>query len=239
MFLFEEGRVFAPTETQVKTTSTAAALGLFNQQQTISSQTPLSPAYSIAQQEEQLQEILTDSQEMTSDGNISIDTPQDLFTQDSEKATKVQETKSTEQRMNLEKIASQIQFRKEDNEVKELILELHPKHLGSMRMKLSQEGENLSVEMLVGSVEAKQMIESDLASLREMLMKREDMEFQQLQLAVDVEQNPFQRDGQQAEQGGFRENYGSNHGASSGVVEPKPSQVYQRAVSASGLNLYV
>ncbi|MBF0278010.1 MAG: flagellar hook-length control protein FliK [SAR324 cluster bacterium] len=137
---------------------------------------------------------------------------------------------------NLDQIMSKVNFK--DNGIKEMTLQLTPRELGEVTMKFHQEENTMAVHMIVGSMEAKQMLEASLPELRARFLEQDNGSFDQMQFSVDVEQQSFSRSDQAPEQGGFEDDYIGNRQKE--VVEAKVpvSQQYKKAGFNSGLNIY-
>ena len=100
----------------------------------------------------------------------------------------------------LERIVQSARWLIGDDGTNEVTIKLHPENLGQMRMKVMQEHGLLRLEMTVHNQAVKHLIESQMDTLREMLMA-DNLAQGQFQVSVDVQQRdpgPFGTDGAQA-----------------------------------------
>ena len=137
--------------------------------------------------------------------------------------------------LDLEQIMSKVHVK--DKGTQEVILQLAPKELGNLKMTIRQEGNDLSVEMIVANPEVKQILEANLPELRARFLAQEEASFDQLQFAVDVEQHSFSQSGQSPDRGGFEEDYFSQKQQEAEGQVPVSEQ-YRKAGYNSGVSVY-
>jgi flagellar hook-length control protein FliK len=137
---------------------------------------------------------------------------------------------------NMEQVVSRVRILS-GNGVEEMTLRLHPEDLGQITLKIRQSGTDLSIDMRVNNLQAKQMVESGFDSLRSKFL---DQEFSYKHLSLNVDIN--ERDSQFS---GDRKNYvfeddmnSSEKGKKEEIAEVEENpRVINR--NDSGLNLYV
>lgn len=143
----------------------------------------------------------------------------------------------TETEFDLEQIMSKVNVR--DNGNKELSIKLTPEHLGDLKMKIHQDGNNLAVEMIAATAEAKQVLEANLPELRAHFLNQKEGAFDQMQFTVDVEQNDFANSDQTADREQNNDDGNANSSRSEKQeTQPTTSQPYQITNTDSGVNIY-
>jgi len=86
---------------------------------------------------------------------------------------------------NMEQVVSRVRILS-GNGVEEMTLRLHPEELGQITLKIRQAGGNLTIDMRVDNMLAKQIVESGFDSLRSKFL---DQEFSYKDLALNVDMN--------------------------------------------------
>ena len=105
-------------------------------------------------------------------------------------------------------------------------------------MKIRQHNNEIVVEMLVASLEAKHMLETNLPELRSRFLGHEDASFDQLQFSVDVEQHSFSESGEAPEHGSFEDDYLGGKQQQEVDAKTPVSQQYQKAGYNAGVSIY-
>jgi flagellar hook-length control protein FliK len=123
------------------------------------------------------------------------------------------------------------------NGVEEMTLRLHPEELGQITLKIRQAGGNLTIDMRVDNMLAKQIVESGFDSLRSKFL---DQEFSYKDLALNVDMN--ERD---SKYGGDRkyaefdeEMFSPERGNKEEIPALEETPIVRHRTD-SGLNLYV
>ena len=92
--------------------------------------------------------------------------------------------RSAELPFNMEQVVSRVRILS-GNGVEEMTLRLHPEELGQITLKIRQAGGNLTIDMRVDNMLAKQIVESGFDSLRSKFLDQ-DFSYKDLALNVDI-----------------------------------------------------
>ncbi len=137
---------------------------------------------------------------------------------------------------NMEQVVSRVRILS-GNGVEEMTLRLHPEELGQITLKIRQAGGNLTIDMRVDNMLAKQIVESGFDSLRSKFL---DQEFSYKDLALNVDMN--ERD---SKYGGDRkyaefdeEMFSPERGNKEEIPALEETPIVRHRTD-SGLNLYV
>ena len=137
---------------------------------------------------------------------------------------------------NMEQVVSRVRILN-GNGVEEMTLRLHPEELGQISLKIRQSGVNLSIDMRVDNMHAKQIVESGFDSLRSRFL---DQEFSYKDLALNVDIN--ERDskyGSDRKYAEFDEEIFSSERGKKEEISVLEETPLVRHRTDSGLNLYV
>lgn len=137
----------------------------------------------------------------------------------------------------LDQILSKVNLK--DNGTKELDIQLTPEHLGNLKMRVIQEGNDLSIEMVAATAEAKALLDQNLPELRAQFLDQEEGNFDQLEFAVDVEQHKDPDTGQPQDHGGHQADNVAKQQQEEIETQTTVSQQYQKSGLNSGVNIYV
>jgi len=137
---------------------------------------------------------------------------------------------------NMEQVVSRVRILS-GNGVEEMTLRLHPEELGQITLKIRQAGGNLTIDMRVDNMLAKQIVESGFDSLRSKFL---DQEFSYKDLALNVDMN--ERDskyGGDRKYAEFDEEMFSPERGNKEEISALEETPIVRHRTDSGLNLYV
>ena len=137
---------------------------------------------------------------------------------------------------NMEQVVSRVRILS-GNGVEEMTLRLHPEELGQITLKIRQAGGNLTIDMRVDNMLAKQIVESGFDSLRSKFL---DQEFSYKDLALNVDIN--ERDskyGGDRKYAEFDEEMFSRERGNKEEISALEETPIVRHRTDSGLNLYV
>ncbi|MEC9220607.1 MAG: flagellar hook-length control protein FliK [SAR324 cluster bacterium] len=137
---------------------------------------------------------------------------------------------------NMEQVVSRVRILS-GNGVEEMTLRLHPEELGQITLKIRQAGGNLTIDMRVDNMLAKQIVESGFDSLRSKFF---DQEFSYKDLALNVDMN--ERDskyGGDRKYAEFDEEMFSPERGNKEEISALEETPIVRHRTDSGLNLYV
>ncbi|MBF0289273.1 MAG: flagellar hook-length control protein FliK [SAR324 cluster bacterium] len=151
-------------------------------------------------------------------------------------ALKSSEKTSVVSDFDLDQIMSKVNLK--DDGDREVTIQLRPEHLGDLRMKVRQEGNDLTIEMTVRNPEAKGLLEANLAELRTRFLAQDDNAFDQLQFAVNVGEHSFSNPDHSAERGQFEEDYSASKQQERLEPQVAVSQQYKKAGLNSGVSIY-
>ena len=137
---------------------------------------------------------------------------------------------------NMEQVVSRVRILR-GNGVEEMTLRLHPEDLGQITLKIRQSGADLSIEMRVDNLQAKQMVESGFDSLRSKFLDQE-FSYKELALNVDISErdSQFSRDQKKYIFEDDMNSVKKNKKEEIAEVEENPRVINR---NDSGLNLYV
>ena len=144
--------------------------------------------------------------------------------------------RSAELPFNMEQVVSRVRILS-GNGVEEMTLRLHPEELGQITLKIRQAGGNLTIDMRVDNMLAKQIVESGFDSLRSKFL---DQEFSYKDLALNVDIN--ERDskyGGDRKYAEFDEEMFSPERGNKEEISALEEPPIVRHRTDSGLNLYV
>ena len=144
--------------------------------------------------------------------------------------------RSAELPFNMEQVVSRVRILS-GNGVEEMTLRLHPEELGQITLKIRQAGGNLTIDMRVDNMLAKQIVESGFDSLRSKFL---DQEFSYKDLALNVDIN--ERDskyGGDRKYAEFDEEMFSPERGNKEEISALEETPIDRHRTDSGLNLYV
>ena len=144
--------------------------------------------------------------------------------------------RSAELPFNMEQVVSRVRILS-GNGVEEMTLRLHPEELGQITLKIRQAGGNLTIDMRVDNMLAKQIVESGFDSLRSKFL---DQEFSYKDLALNVDIN--ERDskyGGDRKYAEFEEEMFSPERGNKEEISTLEETPIVRHRTDSGLNLYV
>lgn len=119
----------------------------------------------------------------------------------------------------------------------ELTMELNPEHLGKLTLRIREEGNSMKLDMLTDNPVTRQLLEANMNELKQRLYSN-DIKYDNLSFAVDVEQNPYNRDGDQNYRGGSGLDDVEMNQRDRLEKEVAATQQYRRAQQGSGLSLY-
>jgi len=137
---------------------------------------------------------------------------------------------------NMEQVVSRVRILS-GNGVEEMTLRLHPEELGQITLKIRQAGGNLTIDMRVDNMLAKQIVETGFDSLRSRFL---DQEFSYKDLALNVDMN--ERDskyGGDRKYAEFDEEMFSQERGNKEEISALEETPIVRHRTDSGLNLYV
>ncbi len=137
---------------------------------------------------------------------------------------------------NMEQVVSRVRILS-GNGVEEMTLRLHPEELGQITLKIRQAGGNLTIDMRVDNMLAKQIVETGFDSLRSRFL---DQEFSYKDLALNVDMND-----RESKYGGDRkytefdeEMFSPERGNKEEISALEETPIVRHRTD-SGLNLYV
>jgi flagellar hook-length control protein FliK len=137
---------------------------------------------------------------------------------------------------NMEQVVSRVRILR-GNGVEEMTLRLHPEDLGQITLKIRQSGTDLTIDMRVDNLLAKQMVESGFDSLRSKFLDQE-FAYKDLALNVDINERDSQFSGDKKKYT-FEDDMNSAEKSKKeeiAEVEESPRVINR---NDSGLNLYV
>lgn len=140
--------------------------------------------------------------------------------------------------IDLEQIVSQIRTSKDEG-INEMTLQLRPDHLGQLNLRVRQDGDRLSVEMIVDNPIAKQLIEANFNDLKNRFLEKE-LNFTDMNLNVNIDhRSAADQFGETPYQGRFEEDYQAAQQQNRLQDNIPVSETYPRRNNETGLNLYV
>ncbi len=137
---------------------------------------------------------------------------------------------------NVEQILNRVRVLR-GNGVEEMTLRLNPEELGQITLKIRQSGSDLTIDMRVDNLQAKQLVESGFDSLRNRFLDNE-FSYQDLALNVDINErnSQFGRGKRDSE---YEENLSSVERTETQEIKNEEEKVQRVTRSDTGLNLYV
>jgi flagellar hook-length control protein FliK len=137
---------------------------------------------------------------------------------------------------NMEQVVSRVRILS-GNGVEEMTLRLHPEELGQITLKIRQAGGNLTIDMRVDNMLAKQIVESGFDSLRSKFLDQE-FSYQDLALNVDINERDSKYGGNRKDSEFDEEMFSPERGNKEELSALEETPIVRHRTD-SGLNLYV
>jgi len=137
---------------------------------------------------------------------------------------------------NMEQVVSRVRILS-GNGVEEMTLRLHPEELGQITLKIRQAGGNLTIDMRVDNMLAKQIVESGFDSLRSRFLDQE-FSYQDLALNVDINERDSKYGGDRKYAEFDEEMFSPERGNKEEISALEETPIVRHRTD-SGLNLYV
>ena len=137
---------------------------------------------------------------------------------------------------NMEQVVSRVRILS-GNGVEEMTLRLHPEELGQITLKIRQAGGNLTIDMRVDNMLAKQIVESGFDSLRSKFLDQE-FSYQDLALNVDINERDSKYGGNRKDAEFDEELFSPERGNKEEISALEETPIVRHRTD-SGLNLYV
>jgi len=137
---------------------------------------------------------------------------------------------------NMEQVVSRVRILS-GNGVEEMTLRLHPEELGQITLKIRQAGGNLTIDMRVDNMLAKQIVESGFDSLRSKFLDQE-FSYQDLALNVDINERDSKYGGNRKYAEFDEEMFSPERGNREEIPGLEETPIVRHRTD-SGLNLYV
>ena len=137
---------------------------------------------------------------------------------------------------NMEQVVSRARILS-GNGVEEMTLRLHPEELGQITLKIRQAGGNLTIDMRVDNMLAKQIVESGFDSLRSKFLDQE-FSYQDLALNVDINERDSKYGGNRKDAEFDEEMFSPERGNKEEISALEETPIVRHRTD-SGLNLYV
>ena len=137
---------------------------------------------------------------------------------------------------NMEQVVSRVRILS-GNGVEEMTLRLHPEELGQITLKIRQAGGNLTIDMRVDNMLAKQIVESGFDSLRSKFLDQE-FSYKDLALNVDINERDSKYGGDRKYAEFDEEMFSPERGNKEEISELEETPIVRHRTD-SGLNLYV
>ena len=137
---------------------------------------------------------------------------------------------------NMEQVVSRVRILS-GNGVEEMTLRLHPEELGQITLKIRQAGGNLTIDMRVDNMLAKQIVESGFDSLRSKFLDQE-FSYQDLALNVDINERDSKYGGDRKYAEFDEEMFSPERGDKEEISALEETPIVRHRTD-SGLNLYV
>jgi len=137
---------------------------------------------------------------------------------------------------NMEQVVSRVRILS-GNGVEEMTLRLHPEELGQITLKIRQAGGNLTIDMRVDNMLAKQIVESGFDSLRSIFLDQE-FSYKDLALNVDINQRDSKYGGDRKYAEFDEEMFSPERGNKEEISALEETPIVRHRTD-SGLNLYV
>ena len=144
--------------------------------------------------------------------------------------------RSAEFPFNMEQVVSRVRILS-GNGVEEMTLRLHPEELGQITLKIRQAGGNLTIDMRVDNMLAKQIVESGFDSLRSKFLDQE-FSYQDLALNVDINERDSKYGGNRKDAEFDEEMFSPERGNKEEISALEETPIVRHRTD-SGLNLYV
>jgi flagellar hook-length control protein FliK len=144
--------------------------------------------------------------------------------------------RSAELPFNMEQVVSRVRILS-GNGVEEMTLRLHPEELGQITLKIRQAGGNLTIDMRVDNMLAKQIVESGFDSLRSKFLDQE-FSYQDLALNVDINERDSKYGGDRKYAEFDEEMFSPERGNKEEISALEETPIVRHRTD-SGLNLYV
>ncbi len=137
---------------------------------------------------------------------------------------------------NMEQVVSRVRILS-GNGVEEMTLRLHPEELGQITLKIRQAGGNLTIDMRVDNMLAKQIVESGFDSLRSKFLDQE-FSYKDLALNVDINERDSKYGGNRKYAEFDEEMFSPERGNKEEISALEETPIVRHRTD-SGLNLYV
>jgi flagellar hook-length control protein FliK len=137
---------------------------------------------------------------------------------------------------NMEQVVSRVRILS-GNGVEEMTLRLHPEELGQITLKIRQAGGNLTIDMRVDNMLAKQIVESGFDSLRSRFLDQE-FSYKDLALNVDINERDSKYGGDRKHAEFDEEMFFPERGNKEEISALEETPIVRHRTD-SGLNLYV
>ena len=137
---------------------------------------------------------------------------------------------------NMEQVVSRVRILS-GNGVEEMTLRLHPEELGQITLKIRQAGGNLTIDMRVDNMLAKQIVESGFDSLRSRFLDQE-FSYKDLALNVDINERDSKYGGDRKYAEFDEEMFSPERGNKEEISALEETPIVRHRTD-SGLNLYV
>jgi len=137
---------------------------------------------------------------------------------------------------NMEQVVSRVRILS-GNGVEEMTLRLHPEELGQITLKIRQAGGNLTIDMRVDNMLAKQIVETGFDSLRSRFLDQE-FSYQDLALNVDINERDSKYGGDRKYAEFDEEMFSPERGNKEELSALEETPIVRHRTD-SGLNLYV
>jgi len=137
---------------------------------------------------------------------------------------------------NMEQVVSRVRILS-GNGVEEMTLRLHPEELGQISLKIRQAGGNLTIDMRVDNMLAKQIVESGFDSLRSKFLDQE-FSYKDLALNVDINERDSKYGGDRKYAEFDEEMFSPERGNKEEISALEETPIVRHRTD-SGLNLYV
>ena len=144
--------------------------------------------------------------------------------------------RSAELPFNMEQVVSRVRILS-GNGVEEMTLRLHPEELGQITLKIRQAGGNLTIDMRVDNMLAKQIVESGFDSLRSKFLDQE-FSYKDLALNVDINERDSKYGGNRKYSEFDEEMFSPERGNKEEIPALEETPIVRHRTD-SGLNLYV
>ena len=137
---------------------------------------------------------------------------------------------------NMEQVVSRVRILS-GNGVEEMTLRMHPEELGQITLKIRQAGGNLTIDMRVDNMLAKQIVESGFDSLRSKFLDQE-FSYKDLALNVDINERDSKYGGDRKYAEFDEEMFSPERGNKEDIPALEETPIVRHRTD-SGLNLYV